>query len=99
MRNLLKEFWSKYQFQYKFVDAAEGQEWSLKALKLAFRDTSDTTMAVYLEQRWFIAMILIPVVYVFAGETANQWFYLICSGIVSSLLVGFFLPLMQVKDV
>jgi len=56
-------------------------------------------MSVYLEQRWFIAMILIPVVYVFAGETANQWFYLICSGIVSSLLVGFFLPLMQVKDV
>ena len=99
MRTLLKEFWSKYQFRSKFVAAAEGEEWGLKALRLAFRTSDDNTIALYLELRIFIAALLIPALYLFAGETTNQWFYLICAGVISALILGLTLPLLQVLDV
>jgi uncharacterized protein (DUF58 family) len=99
MRTLLKEFWSKYQFRSKFVATPEGDEWGLKALRIAYRDSHDTTIALYLEQRIFIAAMLVPLIYVFAGETTNQWFYLICAGVITAIALGLIIPLMQVLDV
>ncbi len=99
MRTLLKEFWSKYQFRSKFVATPEGEEWGLKALRIAFRDSPETTLALYLELRIFIAALLVPLLYLFAGETTNQWFYLICAGVISAIFLGLIMPLLQVMDV
>ena len=99
MQTLLKGFWSKYQFRSRFVDAPEGEEWGLKALRIAFRDSHNTTIALYLELRLFIAFMLVPLLYLFAGETTNQWFYLICAGVISAIFLGFVMPLLQVMDV
>lgn len=99
MRTLLKEFWSKYQFRSRFVAAPEGEEWGLKALRIGFRDTPNTRLAFYLEQRVFVAALLVPLIYIFAGETTNQWFYLIAAGVISAIFLGFVIPLLQVLDV
>ncbi|HEY9676736.1 MAG TPA: DUF58 domain-containing protein [Drouetiella sp.] len=56
-------------------------------------------MALYLELRILIAASLVPLLYLFAGETTNQWFYLIAAGVISALILGIFMPLIQVLDV
>ena len=99
MQTLLKGFWSKYQFRSKFVATPEGEEWGLKALRIGFRDSPTTRIALYLEQRIFVAALLVPLLYLFAGETTNQWFYLIASGVISAILLGLTMPLLQVMDV
>lgn len=99
MLTLLKGFWSKYQFRSKFEPGQKGQEWSLNALKFSLRDGKDATTSFFVDTRALVTFLLIPVVYVFAGESGNQWLYLLAAALISALMLGLIIPFLQVMDV
>ncbi|HEY9714628.1 MAG TPA: hypothetical protein V6C72_14265, partial [Chroococcales cyanobacterium] len=97
----LKGYWSKFQFQSNFGTKPEEDrsDWTPKALKLTIRDGPDSWSSLYIDARAIITVMLIPVIYLLAGETGNQWFYLLAAALISALLLGFLLPLLQILDV
>src|ERR1700722_10337864 len=102
MPNLLKEFLNKSQFLSKTAitttSSDEHDVWAIKGLRLTLRESQHTSLSIFLEARAFIVAALVPILYIFAGETGNQWFYLLAGGTVAALFLGFFLPLFQVLD-
>lgn len=99
MPSLLKEFWNKFQSQSKYSRSDEQQSWAIKGLRLTVRDDQHTSTSMFLELRAFVVIALIPALYIFAAETSNQWFYILDAGLVSAMLLGFVMPLLQVLDV
>jgi uncharacterized protein (DUF58 family) len=101
MPSLLNEFLNKSQSLSKVATAHDGEHdaWAVKGLRLTLREDKHTSLSVFLELRTFIVAALVPILYIFAGETDNQWFYLLTGCTVAALFLGFFLPLFQVTDV
>ncbi|HEY9778159.1 MAG TPA: DUF58 domain-containing protein [Planktothrix sp.] len=92
---------SKSQSLFRPVNRTddEHETWAIRGLRFSLREDKDKSLSVFLELRAFVVAALVPILYIFAGETANQWFYLLTGGVVSALFLGFFLPLFQVLDV
>ena len=56
----------------------------------------NNSLSVAVGGRAAVMALLVPVIYIFAGETGNQWFYLLAGGAVAAMILAFCLPLMQV---
>ena len=86
--------WNKLQFRSNYKTDST---WRLKALRLPIF-VAATAPVLWLELRFFVACGLIPVIYLFAGETGNQWFYMLAGAIIAALFIGFFFPLVAILD-
>ncbi|MGH9551957.1 MAG: DUF58 domain-containing protein, partial [Terriglobales bacterium] len=96
----MSAFWNRSPSPYKTSRVEdEHEDWAVKGLRFTLREGKDTSLSVFLDIRAFIAAAVVPILYIFAGETANQWFYVLSGGAVAALFLGFFLPLFQVLDV
>lgn len=104
MLNLLKESSKKSPFRSKFGDSPEAQgragqaeEANLKGLTIAV-PFSGNRIKLVLEDRFFITVTLCFMLYVFAGETGNDWIYMITALALTTLFLGILTPLLQVLE-
>ncbi|HEY9757498.1 MAG TPA: DUF58 domain-containing protein [Oculatellaceae cyanobacterium] len=95
MQISLNEYWNKSPFLSK---PKADQGWRLKALPIRVPGTPDAC-TLWIEPRLIVILLLVPVIYVFAGETGNQWFYLLAASIISALIMGVLIPLLTVLEV
>ncbi len=95
MQSSLNESWNRSQFRSK---QKNGEGWRLKAFPVKFPGKR-TVPTLWLEPRAIVVVLLIPVLYVFAGETGNQWFYLLAAAVLSALIIGTLIPLLTVLEV
>jgi hypothetical protein len=86
--------WNKLPFQSNFKTDTT---WRLKAVRLPIF-VATAAPVLWLELRFFVACCLIPIIYLFAGETGNQWFYMLAGAIIAALFIGFFFPLVAILD-
>ncbi|MBK7749545.1 MAG: DUF58 domain-containing protein [Candidatus Obscuribacter sp.] len=100
MLNLLKESSRKSPYQSKFGSGktkSQSDDASPRGLKLSFK-FSESTVEVTLEVRFFVVLFLTLCLYVFGGETGNLWCYLMASVGLGIVLLGTFVPLLQVME-
>ena len=95
MQSSLKESWNKSPFQSK-IKIAEG--WRLKAFPVRLPG-NQTAPVLWLEPRAIVVLLLVPVLYIFAGETGNQWFYLLAASVLAAMVLGVLIPLLTVLEV
>ncbi len=95
MQSSLNESWNRSQFQSKTKNA-EG--WRLKAFPIRLPG-NETVPVLWLEPRAIVTLLLVPLLYVFAGETGNQWFYLLAASVVAALVLGILIPLLTILEV
>jgi uncharacterized protein (DUF58 family) len=95
MQSSLNESWNKSLFRSK-TKIAEG--WRLKAFPIRLPG-KQAAPVMWLEPRAIVVVLLLPVLYIFAGETGNQWFYLLAAAVVSALVLGILIPLLTVLEV
>lgn len=53
-------------------------------------------LTLHLESRFFVAVGTCLLLYIACGETGNQWVYLLFASLITAILLGVFLPLLQV---
>lgn len=100
MLNLSSAFWNKSQSPYSFARTdEEHQQWAVKGIRFTLPEDKHTSLSFFLDLPAFLAAATVPILYIFAGETFNQWFYLLSGGAVATVFLGFFLPLFQVLDI
>lgn len=102
MPNLLNEFLNKSRSQSEPFAPKDGLREdgdAIKGLRLPVLVDKMSSLSVVINGRAIAIAALVPVVYVFAGESGNQWFYMLAGGIVAALFIGFFMPMLQVLDV
>ena len=99
MPNLLKECWNKCLFRSKLSYSQPAEERSLHGLTLSLHGSGEEGLSLLLELRALIVLATIIALYCFAGETGNQWFYLLCAGLIAALALGIIFPLFQVSNV
>ncbi len=105
MLNLLKESSKKSPFRFRFATGPEAEkraraveeESGLKGIRLTIPFTS-THLKLVVEERFFVMVTIIAVLYIFAGETGSEYIYLLTAIAVSALALGVFIPLMQVLE-
>ncbi len=95
MQSSLNEYWNKSLFRSK-PNVSQG--WRLKALPIRMPG-NPASPTLWLEPRLIVILLLVPILYVFAGETGNQWFYLLASAVVSALVMGVLIPLLTILEV
>jgi uncharacterized protein (DUF58 family) len=70
----------------------------LKALPIGIPG-NQTLPRLWIEPRTFVVFCILPVLYIFAGETGNQWFYLLAGAIVAAVFIAVIVPLFVVLEV
>ncbi len=96
MLNLLKEYSKKSPYRSRFTYPNLGAEFALSGLKIPLIGGK---YSIILENRFWIVLTVVAVLYFFAIETNNDWIYLITAGGVTALVLGVALPLSQVMDI
>lgn len=56
-------------------------------------------LSLMLESRFFLAWMIFFMLYIYAAQIANEWVYLLAASFLVSLVLGFWLPLLQVLEV
>jgi Protein of unknown function DUF58 len=94
MQSLLSGYWNKWQFPSRSREAPKG---GLKALRLPIfgRQTAPT---LWLEPRFLVSLLFVPVLYIFAGETLNLWYYFLAGAVVAAFVLGMIIPMIAVLD-
>ncbi len=96
MLNLLRESSKKSPYRSKFPVPELGVEFNLKGLRVPI---GLGKYCLILEQRFWYMLGTVAVLYFFAIETANDWFYLLAAGGVTAILLGILMPLCQILDI
>ncbi len=96
MESSLSAFWNRWRFPFRNREE-QSPPWKLRALRLPIFGFSAAPV-LWLELRFFICCLLVAVLYMFAGETGNQWFYMLAGGIIAALLLGLIMPFIAVLD-
>lgn len=103
MLNLLKESSKKSPFQFKFSQTqtrggrAQTDEIAPRGLKFSFA-LKQARLELVVEKRFFVVLFLAICLYIYGGETGNQWIYLLTSVAIAALILGFVMPLFQVLE-
>ena len=105
MLNLLKEYSKKSPFQSRFQNQLEdarlraAQEDSrLNGVSIVMPFMPEQKLTLVLEQRFFVALVVTICLYSFATISGNDWAYLLTSASLSTLVLGIFIPLIQVLE-
>jgi hypothetical protein len=105
MLNLLKEYSKKSPFQSRFntrteqTKIASAQDESrIKGVAIAMPFVPNKQLKLVLEQRFFVALAVTISLYIFATVSGNDWVYLLTSATLATLLLGVFIPLIQVME-
>src|ERR1700678_4156479 len=106
MPNLSNEYLNKSQFLSKLQDpqveratAAAVADEKIRGIRISLLGDKYSRLSVVADPRAFLLAALVPIVYIFAGESVNQWYYFLAGAILSCLLIGFLAPLIQILDV
>jgi uncharacterized protein (DUF58 family) len=105
MRSLLKEYSKKSPYQSRFPSQIEDpklraaqEESKLNGVTISMPFLGKPDMKLVLEQRFFVALFVTISLYIFAATSSNDWVYLLTSAALSTLLLGIFIPLIQIME-
>lgn len=96
MLSLLKEYSKKSPYLSKFENKELGSKFKLQGMEFKI---PGTPFKLVLEKRFWIALLVILVIYFVAVETKRDWFYLIAAGGFSTLIFSLLYPWLQIRDV
>jgi uncharacterized protein (DUF58 family) len=105
MLNLLKESSKKSPFRSKFTSSQEAltrarladDEARLKGISITVPFTA-RRLKLVLEDRFFITAGLSVLLYIFSGETGNDWIYMLTALALTTMFLGIVVPLLQVLE-